>query len=89
MGCRARIALTLTGWLTLSDNIDPNQASVSLAKLQNPIKSSFDSINDNLKETHSGLNKYSKALDKVEHEECPRCNVDYADYISYTPDLTR
>ncbi|KAL4961645.1 ubiquitin-protein ligase RMD5 [Aspergillus stella-maris] len=44
---------------------DPNQASVSLAKLQNPIKSSFDSINDNLKETHSGLNKYSKALDKL------------------------
>lgn len=25
----------------------------------------FDSINDSLKETHSGLNKYTKALDKV------------------------
>ncbi|KAL4928546.1 ubiquitin-protein ligase RMD5 [Aspergillus undulatus] len=44
---------------------DPNQASVSLAKLQNPVKSSFDAINDQLKETHSGLNKYSKALDKL------------------------
>lgn len=44
---------------------DPDQASISLAKLQNPIKSTFDSINDNLKETHSGLNKFSKALDKL------------------------
>ncbi|KAL4911750.1 CTLH/CRA C-terminal to lish motif domain-containing protein [Aspergillus aurantiobrunneus] len=49
------------------DNIasDPNKASVSLAKLQNPVKSSFDAINDNLKETHSGLSKFSKALDKL------------------------
>lgn len=44
---------------------DPSQASVTLAKLQNPVKSSFDSINDTLKETHSGLNKYTKSLDKV------------------------
>lgn len=36
-----------------------------MAKLQNPVKSSFDSINDSLKESHSSLNKYSKALDKV------------------------
>lgn len=44
---------------------DPSQASMTLAKLQNPVKSSFDAINDSLKETHSGLNKYSKALDKL------------------------
>lgn len=44
---------------------DPTQASITMAKLQNPVKSSFDSINDNLKESHSSLNKYSKALDKV------------------------
>ncbi|KAF9889936.1 hypothetical protein FE257_006810 [Aspergillus nanangensis] len=44
---------------------DPSQASITLAKLQNPVKSSFDAINDNLKETHSGLNKYSKSLDKL------------------------
>ncbi|PKY04938.1 hypothetical protein P168DRAFT_304048 [Aspergillus campestris IBT 28561] len=44
---------------------DPSQASITLAKLQNPVKSSFDSINDSLKETHSGLNKYSKSLDKL------------------------
>jgi hypothetical protein len=36
-----------------------------MAKLQTPVKSSFDSINDSLKETHSGLNKYTKSLDKV------------------------
>lgn len=45
--------------------LDPNSAAVTLTKLQNPMKSSFDSINDNLKETHSGLNKYTKSLDKV------------------------
>ncbi|KAF7159931.1 hypothetical protein CNMCM5623_005437 [Aspergillus felis] len=44
---------------------DPGQASITLAKLQNSVKSSFDSINDNLKEHHSALNKYSKALDKL------------------------
>jgi hypothetical protein len=45
--------------------IDPTSASVTLAKLQTPVKSSFDSINDSLKDTHSGLNKYTKSLDKV------------------------
>ncbi|KAE8379128.1 CTLH/CRA C-terminal to lish motif domain-containing protein [Aspergillus bertholletiae] len=44
---------------------DPSQTSITLAKLQNSVKSSFDSINDSLKETHSSLNKYSKALDKL------------------------
>ncbi|KAJ5326569.1 uncharacterized protein N7506_009671 [Penicillium brevicompactum] len=44
---------------------DPSSASVTLAKLQTPVKSSFDSINDSLKETHSGLNKYTKSLDKL------------------------
>lgn len=49
----------------VSFHTDPNQAAVTLAKLQNPVKASFDSINDSLKETHSGLNKYTKSLDKV------------------------
>lgn len=44
---------------------DPSQASLTLAKLQNSVKSSFDSINDGLKEMHSSLNKYSKSLDKL------------------------
>ncbi|KAI9374839.1 hypothetical protein BJX61DRAFT_496621 [Aspergillus egyptiacus] len=54
---------------------DPSQAAVSLAKLQNPIKSTFDAINDNLKETHGGLNKYSKSLDKVASPEDSRVDV--------------
>lgn len=45
--------------------IDPSSASAVLATLQSSVKSSFDSINDSLKETHSGLNKYTKSLDKV------------------------
>jgi hypothetical protein len=44
---------------------DPAKASITLAKLQNPVKSSFDTTNDSLKEAHSSLNKYTKALDKV------------------------
>lgn len=52
--------------LTIGNHIlDPSQASITMAKLQNPVKSSFDSINESLKESHSSLNKYSKALDKV------------------------
>jgi len=35
-----------------------------MAKLQNPVKTSFEKVNDDLKEIHSGLNKYSKALEK-------------------------
>lgn len=38
---------------------------MTLTKLQNPVKASFNSINDSLKETHGGLNKYTKSLDKV------------------------
>ncbi|EEH38023.1 RMND5A protein [Paracoccidioides lutzii Pb01] len=49
------------------DNIakDPSSASISLAKLQNPVKASFDVTNESLKDAHSGLNKYTKALDKL------------------------
>jgi len=38
---------------------------MTLAKLQNPIKQSFNSLNDDLKEINSRLSKYSKALEKV------------------------
>jgi E3 ubiquitin-protein transferase RMND5 len=49
----------------INNYIDPTKASITLAKLQNPVKAAFDATNDSLKETYSGLNKYSKALDKV------------------------
>lgn len=44
---------------------DPDSASITLAKLQNPVKQSFDAINDDLKEIYKGLGNYGKALDKV------------------------
>ena len=40
-------------------------AGMTLAKLQGSVRQSFDHINDDLKVVHSGLNKYSKVLDKV------------------------
>lgn len=44
---------------------EPTSASVILAKLHNPVKSSFDAINAGLKEIHGGHNKYTKVLDKL------------------------
>ena len=44
---------------------DPNTARVTLAKLQTPVKQSFEAINSGLKEVYRGLGNYSKALDKV------------------------
>ena len=44
---------------------DPSTTSVTLAKLQNPVKQSFDSINNDLKEVYKGLGNYGKALEKV------------------------
>ncbi|KAF7116992.1 hypothetical protein CNMCM5793_005639 [Aspergillus hiratsukae] len=61
---------------------DPGQASITLAKLQNSVKSSFDSINDNLKEHHSGLNKYSKALDKVLSPDKPLPSTEHDALLS-------
>ena len=43
----------------------PTSASVTLAKLHNPVKSSFETINVGLKEIYGGHNKYSKVLDKL------------------------
>ena len=44
---------------------DQSSASVTLAKLQNPVKQSFEAINSDLKDVYKGLGNYSKALDKV------------------------
>lgn len=64
---------------------DPSQASITLAKLQGSVKSSFDSMNDSLKETHSGLNKYTKALDKL-FKDKPLPNTEH-DALSEKQDL--
>ena len=44
---------------------ESKSAGMTLAKLQGSMRQSFDQINDDLKTVHSGLNKYSKVLDKV------------------------
>ncbi|OKL59402.1 hypothetical protein UA08_05339 [Talaromyces atroroseus] len=64
---------------------DPTKASITLAKLQNPVKASFDAANDSLKETHSGLNKYTKALDKL-FKDRPLPSTEY-DALSSSPSL--
>lgn len=44
---------------------DPTSAQVTLAKLQNPVKTSFDGLNTSLKETNAGHSKYARALNKM------------------------
>jgi hypothetical protein len=44
---------------------EPTSAQITLAKLQNPVKNSFDSINSSLKEIYGGHNKYTRILDKL------------------------
>ncbi|KAF3480678.1 macrophage erythroblast attacher [Arthroderma uncinatum] len=60
---QATIDLLLEARRTIVD--DPSSASITLAKLQNPVKASFEATNNDLKEAYSGLNKYTKALDKL------------------------
>ena len=38
---------------------------MTLAKLQNPVKQSFEAINSDLKDVYKALGNYSKALDRV------------------------
>ncbi|EED16806.1 regulator of gluconeogenesis Rmd5, putative [Talaromyces stipitatus ATCC 10500] len=64
---------------------DPTKASITLAKLQNPVKASFDATNESLKETHSSLNKYTKALDKL-FKDRPLPSTEY-DALSNSPSL--
>lgn len=44
---------------------EPTSAQITLAKLQNPVKNSFESINNSLKEIYGGHNKYTRVLDKL------------------------
>ncbi|QIW98032.1 hypothetical protein AMS68_003550 [Peltaster fructicola] len=43
---------------------DPNTALLTMAKLKQPVKSSFEKLDDDLKEVNKGLNQYQKALDR-------------------------
>ncbi|KAI9806459.1 MAG: hypothetical protein M1833_003646 [Piccolia ochrophora] len=48
-----------------SIDADPLAASMTLAKLQSPLKQKFNDVNDRLKTVHNALGKYQKSLDKV------------------------
>ncbi|KAK4690618.1 E3 ubiquitin-protein transferase RMND5, partial [Lecanoromycetidae sp. Uapishka_2] len=64
---------------------NPNNASVTLAKLQNPVKQSFEAINTDIKEVYRGLGNYGKALDK-KFKDKPLPASDY-DALSSDPAL--
>lgn len=51
--------------LTDHGSQDPHGAGVTLAKLQTPVKQSFDKVNSDLKEVYNCLGDYSKALGRV------------------------
>ncbi|MCJ1267130.1 E3 ubiquitin-protein transferase rmnd5b [Lobaria immixta] len=62
-----------------------SNASLTLAKLQNPVKQAFDAVNSDLKEIHRVLGDYSKALDK-KFKDKPLPTTDY-DALSSHPSL--
>lgn len=43
---------------------EPDTAAITMAKLKQPVKQSFDKLDEDLKDVNKGLNQYSKALDK-------------------------
>lgn len=51
--------------LTVISALDPHTASLTMTKLQNPIKTAFDSVNDDLKAASAAHKKLGRALDKV------------------------
>jgi E3 ubiquitin-protein transferase RMND5 len=54
----------------------PDLTPLQLAKLKAPLKSSFDKIEDDLKEVNKGLNQYQKALkDKFKNSTLPTSGV--------------
>ncbi|KAH0845519.1 hypothetical protein AYO21_09613 [Fonsecaea monophora] len=55
---------------------DPTSRQITLAKLQNPVKTSFDGIFSGLKDTHGLHNKYTRALDKAFKDKVPSSEVD-------------
>lgn len=55
---------------------DPNSRQITLAKLQNPVKTSFDGIFSGLKDTHGMHNKYARSLDKVFKDKVPSSEID-------------
>ncbi|KAK6063062.1 hypothetical protein SCUP515_12765 [Seiridium cupressi] len=44
---------------------DPHVTSITLTKLQNPIREGLEAVNDDLKSVHKGQARFGKALDKA------------------------
>lgn len=56
---------------------DPTSAQIALAKLQAPVKASFDDMTAGLKTTRGGQNNYQKALDKLFRDKpLPSSDID-------------
>ena len=45
--------------------VESSPASITLAKLQNPVKSSFEAIGSDMTDVHKGLSAYQRALKGV------------------------
>lgn len=67
---------------------DPTSAQTTLAKLQTPVKASFDDMTASLKTTRGGQNNYQKALDKLFKDKS--LPISEADVLSHhTPLVNR
>ncbi|TKA33352.1 hypothetical protein B0A50_00905 [Salinomyces thailandicus] len=65
----------------VADN--PDMAVLHMAKLKNPVKQSFDRIEEDLKEVNKGLNQYQKALkDKFKSSTLPTAGVGESGLLS-------
>lgn len=54
----------------------PERAAVHVAELRKPVKTSFDKIEDDLKEVNKGLNQYQKAIkDKFKSAQLPSADT--------------
>lgn len=49
----------------IAKSMDSHTASITMTKLQNPIKTAFDKVNDDLKAASSAHKKVGRSLDKV------------------------
>jgi hypothetical protein len=51
--------------------LDPHTASLTMTKLQNPIKERFEAVNEDLRKVSRLQKDFGKALDKVLHPDSP------------------
>ena len=83
---KGNLSKTITDVQTLIDQLqqtrdavaaNPELTPLHMAKLKQPVKASFDKIEDDLKEVNKGLNHYQKALkDKFKNSQLPAAGND-------------